>query len=335
MTRVAFYDWRFWALAAAAMLLASTFALSRVERDQQTYDVLAIVDITGSMLVRDMVVAGRPVSRLDAAKDALRQLASDLPCQSKFGLGVFTERRSFILFDPIEVCGDFAPLEIAIAELDWRMAWEADSLVTKGLHHAIELAGPLKANLIFMTEGQEAPPLPPGLGAPAFEGKPGEVAGLVVGVGSRTKSPLPKFDSEGREKGSYSADEIPQENRTGPPPPDAEQRPGYHPKWAPFGTGPPEGDEHLSSVRNEHLAAISGQAGLAYVELTATPRLIDAIQAHARGRKVPALTDLRPYAGFAALSLIALLYGLPLFRSWSARRANDGPSDVSTLGVAR
>jgi hypothetical protein len=88
-------------------------------------------------------------------------------------------------------------------------------------------------------------------------------------------------------------------------------------------------------VRYEHLAAISGQAGLAYVELTATPRLIDAVRAHANGRRVPALTDLRPYAGFAALSLIALLYGLPLFRSWSAQRSDDGPSEISTLGVAR
>ncbi len=144
-------DWRFWVLAAVAALLGATFLLSRVERVQQTFDILAVVDITGSMLVRDMVADGRPVSRLDAAKDALRQLALDMPCQSKLGLGVFTERRSFVLFDPIEVCGDFAPLEAAIAELDWRMAWEGDSMVTKGLHHAIDLARPLKANLIFFS----------------------------------------------------------------------------------------------------------------------------------------------------------------------------------------
>ena len=335
MTGVAARDWRFWLLAAVALLLGSTFFLSRVEREQQTYDVLAVVDITGSMLVRDMDVGGRTVNRLDAAKEALRQLASDLPCQSKFGLGVFAERRSFILFDPIEVCGDFAPLESAIAELDWRMAWEGDSMVTKGLHHAVELARSLKANLIFLTEGQEAPPLPPGLGAPAFEGQPGEVAGLVVGVGSRTKSPLPKFDSEGREKGTYSADEVPQENRTGPPPPDAEQRAGYHPKWAPFGTGPPEGDEHLSSVRYEHLTAIAGQAGLSYVELTATPRLIEAVRAYAKGRQVPALTDLRPYAGLIALSLLAVLYGVPLVRSWSARPSGGGPSSLSKFGATQ
>jgi mxaL protein len=334
MSRVALEDFRFWVLAAVAALLSLTFFLSRVERVQPIYDVFAVVDITASMLVRDMPSGGRTVTRLDAAKEALAQLASDLPCQSRLGLGVFTERRSFVLFNPVEVCGDFAPLEVAIQQLDWRMAWEGDSMVTKGLHHAITLAQSMKANVIFLTEGQEAPPLPPGLGAPAFEGKPGEVAGVVVGVGLRTKSPLPKFDNEGREKGTYSAEEVPQENRTGPPPPDAESRPGYHPKWAPFGTGPPEGDEHLSSVRHEHLVAIAGQAGLGYAELATAPRLMDAVRAHARARSLNVSTDLRPYAGVAALLLLTLLYSWPLMHLLARRRKPEAVSHQS-FGVAR
>lgn len=334
MSRVALRDVRFWVLAAIASLLALTYLLSRVQRVHQIYDVFAVVDITGSMLVRDMTAGGRPVTRLDSAKEALAQLASDLPCQSRLGLGVFTERRSFVLFSPVEVCGHFAPLEVAIQQLDWRMAWEGDSMVTKGLHNAVALAQSMSANLVFLTEGQEAPPLPPGLGAPAFEGKPGEVAGVVVGVGLRTKSPLPKFDDEGRERGTYGADEVPQENRTGPPPPDAESRPGYHPKWAPFGTGPPEGDEHLSSVRHEHLAAIAGQAGLGYAELATSPRLIDAVHAHGRAQSISASTDLRPYAGAAALLLLMLLYSWPLMRSLAGRRTADTASHHS-FGVAR
>jgi mxaL protein len=223
---------------------------------------------------------------------------------------------------------------VAIQQLDWRMAWEGDSMVTKGLHHAIALAQSMKANVIFLTEGQEAPPLPPGLGVPAFEGKPGEVDGVVAGVGLRTKSPLPKFDDEGREKGTYSAEDVPQENRTGPPPPDAESRPGYHPKWAPFGSGPPEGDEHLSAVRHEHLAAIAGQAGLGYVELATSPRLIDAVRAHAQARSLRALTDLRPYAGLAALALLALLYSWPLARAVARRRKTE-TVPYHSFGVAR
>lgn len=311
MNGIANKDLRFWGLLTAALLLVSTFFLSSIRAERQVYDALAIVDITSSMLVRDMTVDGRPATRLDAAKHALQDLLSDLPCQSRLGLGVFTERRSFVLFDPVEVCENFAPIEASIEALDWRMAWEGDSMVAKGIYHAIALAAPLNVNAIFLTEGQEAPPLPPGIGMPLFEGKPGDVAGLIVGVGSRSKSPLPKFDDEGHEKGFFREDEVPQENRTGPPPPDAESRPGYHPKWAPFGSGPPTGDEHLSSVRFEHLTAVAAATGLNYVELSAKPRLFEAIKAHARPRTTLVNIDLRPYAGFAVLAILALLFAWP------------------------
>ena len=38
----------------------------------------------------------------------------DIPCQSRLGLGVFSERRSFLLFNPVEVCGNYDALEGAI-----------------------------------------------------------------------------------------------------------------------------------------------------------------------------------------------------------------------------
>lgn len=315
-------DVRFVALLLAATLLAASVAISKVQRQRDVYDVLAFVDVTGSMLVRDMT-AGTPqaVNRIDAAKHALHDLLAALPCQSKLGLGIFTERRSFVLVDPVEVCENFAPLSGAIAALDWRMGWEGDSMVTKGLHNAISLAAPVKADVVFLTDGQEAPPLPPGSGPPEFEGKIGEVKGLVVGVGARSKSPIPKFDDEGRETGSYGADDVPQENRTGPPPPDAESRPGYHPKFAPFGSEPPTGDEHLSSVRFEHLTSISSKAGLAYVELSQTPDLMAAVARHAHTRSTTVEADLRPYtAGMALLCLIAA-YAWPRPHSGAVRRA--------------
>lgn len=315
-------DVRFLALLLAALLLLASLAVSKVQRQRDVYDILAFVDVTGSMLVRDMK-GGNPdaVSRIEASKQALHDLLAALPCQSKLGLGIFTERRSFVLVDPAEVCENFAPLSGAIAALDWRMAWEGDSMVTKGLHNAISLAVPVKADIVFLTDGQEAPPLPPGLGPPEFEGKLGEVKGLVVGVGARSKSPIPKFDDEGRETGSYGPDDVPQENRTGPPPPDAESRPGYHPKFAPFGTDPPVGDEHLSSVRFEHLTAIATKAGLAYVELSQTPDLMAAVSRHAHAKAIAVEADLRPFtSGMALLCLIAA-YAWPRPNSGAARRA--------------
>ncbi len=96
------------------------------------------------------------------------------------------------------------------------MAWEGDSYIAKGLYSAIELSASLKADVLFVTDGHEAPPLPAS-GLPPFEGKPGEVKGLIAGAGGRTKSPIPKFDDEGREIGVYGPEDVPQDNRHGLP----------------------------------------------------------------------------------------------------------------------
>ena len=176
----------------------------RINLTRDAYDVLAVVDITTSMNTRDVKSGGKSVSRLDAAKASLRETLAKLPCGSRLGLGIFTERRSFLLFDPIETCENFAAIDEAIAMLDWRMAWEGDSYVSKGLYSGIEIAKSLKSDLIFITDGHEMPPLPFS-GLSPFEGKPGDVGGLIVGVGSHTPTPLLKYDDEGREVGTYGA----------------------------------------------------------------------------------------------------------------------------------
>lgn len=314
-------DARLWALLAAVALTCLAIVAPRVTLTRDVYDLIAVVDITGSMNTRDMTVAGKPASRLDATKSALKRLLTDLPCQSRLGLGVFTERRSFLLFNPVEVCENFAPVETAIQELDWRMAWDGDSMIAKGFFQAVGFAEDLKADLIFATDGQEAPPLPGGgTIVPEFEGTPGKARGLLLGVGGREKVPLLKFDDEGHEIGTYAREDIPQENRTGPPPPDAHLRPGYHPKWAPFGTDPPGGDEHLTSVRSDHLAALAARVGFGHVDLIDNPDLLDAVEMHARTRPVEVAVDIRPLPAALALLFLIGLYGAPLFsRIYPAR----------------
>jgi mxaL protein len=304
---------RFWMLVAAIALTLLAFVVPRVTLERKVYDLVAFVDLTASMNTRDMTAGGKPQSRLEAAKAALERLISDLPCQSRLGLGIFTERRAFLLFNPVEVCENFAPLETAIQGLDWRMAWEGDSMVAKGLFHALTIAEDLKADIVFLTDGQEAPPLPGGgTLLPDLESTTGAVKGVVVGVGGHEKVPLPKFDDEGHEIGVYGPDDVPQENRTGPPPPDAYLRPGYHPKWAPFGNEPPKGDEHLTSVRSDHLATVAAKAGLAHRDLIDAPDLMPEISAEAHPRPVVVAVDVRPVPAGAALALIIALYTLPL-----------------------
>ena len=56
-------------------------------------------------------------------------------------------------------------------------------------------------------DGHEAPPLNPRY-RPAFDDKPGEVSGLIVGVGALQPSPIPKSDPMGRPLGYWGADDV-------------------------------------------------------------------------------------------------------------------------------
>ncbi|UMY16888.1 VWA domain-containing protein [Methylobacterium organophilum] len=296
-------DRRLQALGAALLLTLLAAFVPPLPLTRSGVAVLAVVDITGSMNVRDYTEGGKPVSRLDTAKAALRRLVADLPCGSRLALGLFTERRPFLLFTPIEVCADFAPLDGALAALDWRMAWEGDSRVAAGLHRAVAMAGELGTDLLFVSDGQETPP-PPSTDLPPFEGKPGAVRGLIVGAGGYALSPIPKYNDRGRETGFYAETDVQQENRFGPPPADAESREGYNPRNAPFGAAAARGTEHLSSVREAHLKALAAQTGLAYAHLDGPGGLAAPLAAAATPRPLPGRLDLRPFLGTAALALV-------------------------------
>jgi mxaL protein len=263
---IANWDRRMWLLLGALALTIAALIGFHLIRDQHAVNALAVVDITGSMNTRDMGKPPGSETRLQAARRALVDLIQNVPCQSKLGLGVFTERISFLLFEPVEICNSYDGLENALSELDWRMAWQGDSYIAKGLYSAIDIAASLKSDVIFLTDGQEAPPLP-FTGTPPFEGKPGDVKGLIVGIGGTEKSPIPKFDDDGRQVGVYGPSDVPQDNRIGAAPPGADKREGFNPRNAPFGALPESGDEHLTSVKTAHLQELAEKTGLNYVEL--------------------------------------------------------------------
>ncbi|MCJ2131861.1 vWA domain-containing protein [Methylobacterium sp. E-045] len=306
-------DRRFQLLAGALALVALTFVARPLPLTRNGVEILAVLDITGSMNVRDYVGAdGKPESRLETAKAALRNLVTSLPCGSRVALGLFTERRPFLLFAPIEVCADFAPLDGAIAAVDWRVAWEGDSRISAGLFRSVEMAADLGTDLVFITDGQEAPPLP-STGGPAFDGKPGAVRGLIVGAGAYALSPIPRYNDRGRETGFYGSGDVQQENRFGPPPADAESREGYNPRNAPFGAAAASGTEHLSSVREPYLKTLAQATGLTYAHLDGPTGLGPALVRAATPRPLPGSLDLRPVFGGIALALILAVFATPLF----------------------
>lgn len=286
-----------------------------LSRQRPLVDALVVVDITRSMNVRDM----NGVSRLEFARDALRNWIASRPCDSRIGLAVFTERRSLTLFEPIEVCPDFAAIDGSLQGLDWRMAWEGDSLISKGLNHALARAAELGVALVFVTDGHEAPPLPYD-GATAFRGEtPG---GIILGVGGDTPAPIPKFDDLGREIGFYEAEDLQHApTRMGAPPPDATDRPGYHARNNPYGESDLEGSEHLSRLQGDYLRELAAQRGLGYAPLSAGPTAIErALMVHASARQGIAFFSLSPVIGAFACVLLAGLWAASFFLIMTGRK---------------
>jgi mxaL protein len=287
-------------LLAAALLLLATFARPVWWLERPRFEHVVVLDVTQSMNVQDEVWQGRTMSRLDAAKAALRSAIESLPCGSKIGWAIFTEYRAYLLFTPVEVCAHRAELRGALARIDSRMAWSGNSEVAKGLHSAIGIARQLSGtpSLVFVTDGHEAPPLDPNQ-RPAFDDRPGEVAGVIVGVGALKPSPIPKSDALGRPLGFWAADDVPQTN---PHLPNRDLNGRDEVPAAALGAT--LGSEHLSSLREGYLRLLANENGMSFARVR-DDEIGVALRAPALSRPVKTTVDLRN--ALAALALLLLL----------------------------
>ena len=310
-------------LGGAALALAASFFDPGVTLQRPRFEHVVVLDVTQSMNVADMRLAGEPVSRLGYAKHALREALLQLPCGSKIGWAIFTEYRSFLLLAPIEVCANLDELRASLAQIGTPMAWAGNSEVAKGLHSALVIAKalPAKPSIVFITDGHEAPPLSPRF-RPAFDDKPGEVPGLIVGVGDLRPVPIPKSDPQGRPLGFWRADEVLQTD------PRSQGRGGsvQNETMADDGAvngpagasaaalGAMPGSEHLSALREGYLRLLAGEQGLAFTRLDAVPGLSLAWRAPALARLAPARADARVALAALALALLLVHFAVPWLR---------------------
>ncbi len=308
---------RFWFVFLALCLLVATLFRPFWNIERARPDVLFVLDITGSMNVRDYDFGGQPQSRLERAKVTIEQVLARLPCGSRAGLAVFSERRSFLLLEPVDICNNYGAIASTVARIDWRMAWEGDSHIATGLFNAIELAQSQGASVVFITDGHEAPPLP-SFGGPVFGGNPADTSGLLVGAGGNQLVPIPKFDESGHEIGFYGVHDVDQENRLGLPPTSMQDREGWHPRNAPFGAATATGNEHLSSLRRDYLNSLAQSTGLSYIDLTDVSSMLHAIESHAQYGSSVTQLDLRPYLG-ALSGVLLLLYYASAFGQFARR----------------
>ena len=314
-------DRRRWMLLLAALALAATFLSPSVKLPRRLFEHVVVIDVTQSMNVADQRVAGAPVARLTAVKHALHLALDELPCGSKLGWAIFTEHRSYLLLTPVEVCANRAELRATLARIDGRMTWSGDSEIAKGLHSGIvmakELAG--RPSLVFLTDGQEAPPVD-ARARRVFDDKPGDVSGLIVGVGELTPSPIPKLDPSGRPLGFWQADEVMQtdarsQSRGGSVEGERLADDGAAAVAVP-GLGATPGREHLSGLRDAYLRLLAQESGLAYMRLQEPSEFAAALRARTLARTVTAPVDGRVALAGLALALLLALELAPRWQRW-------------------
>ncbi|NOT84295.1 MAG: VWA domain-containing protein [Methylococcaceae bacterium] len=272
-----------------------------------TYNFTVIIDITRSMNATDYPADTQAISRLEHVKNTLRQLIAQLPCESKIGLGLFTERRSTLLFEPLEVCHSFAEIDAAISHIDWRMAWAADSNIAKGLLSTLDMLQNSDSQIIFITDGQEAPPVNPNYRAD-FSTLKNKAKGLILGAGGLAAVPIPKFDEQGKANGFYTVDDVPHRSSFGQSNLDPSQIEGYNARNAPFGSAAVKGTEHLTALHEDYLKQLATESGLAYARLTDLAALQETLQTGSLAIEKPVATDVRWQPALLALAMLALIY---------------------------
>jgi mxaL protein len=273
-------------LVALLLLLAALLLPPiSIPRDVQTY--LVFIDISQSMSVEDYELDGAPASRLDYTRRAVRRALLDLPCGSRIGLGAFTEYRTLLLLAPIEVCGNYDNLLTTLGYIDGRMRWKNSSEIAKGVSWSVRSARDIGegTQVVFVTDGQEAPPLRPNV-RPLFDDvKPGQVRGWIIGAGGDIPRPIPRTDRNGEPAGYWRAEDV-------------VQRSGE-------AKGGGAGSEHLSSLRETYLKEIAQRVGFEYARLTSIASLGESMRDARFAHREPVPTDLYWIPAAAWLLLLA------------------------------
>ena len=300
--------WPWLVLAFFLLGVAITYSTFRVAK--HTYRYLFVLDITQSMNVSDLELNDVAITRHQFAKSAIETALRNLPCGSEAGLAIFTAHRTFLMFTPVEICEHYRALSDMLEKVDWRMAWQARSEVAKGLYSAIDTAQQIEGDtrLVFLTDGHEAPPLNRDI-RPPFRAEPGSVTGFIAGVGGTVPNRIPHFDDHGNVVGYWSHEEVMQidiHSRGRAATVQDEAMVGIN--MANIARRIMLGQEHLSSLRENHLQELAAQTGLDYVRVDSPLKFVETLRNEKYARRTPVLSDMGWIP--ATLAFVCLSYCL-------------------------
>ncbi len=291
-------------LTAVLLGLAALFAglaiwLPPIDKESEVMDVMFVIDITQSMNVEDVVYQAQKVNRIDWSTSMVHEALQEMDCGSRAGLGIFSEYRSLILINPVEVCENYDVLVQALTRIDGPMAWAQASEVSKALFSLIKNVRKIKPSpaIVFLTDGHESPPLHETI-RPRFVGTPGAVPGVLVGVGGDELLPIPRRDKHGDVIGVWEVKDV-----------------LHHDVYVSSRFNMPGAEkqvaktEHLSSQKRAHLQGLAGIAGMDYIsDVLQAKAIISAVKKVANTRPQIVKYSLAPWFSLAALCLLVWVY---------------------------
>jgi mxaL protein len=143
--------------------------------------------------------------------------------------------------------------------------------------------------VIFISDGQEAPPLDP-TEPPSMpdDVQPGQVHGWIVGAGGDVPQRIPRSDADGHRVGYWAANDVVQLR-------------------SPDGRGI-LGAEHLSALREPHLKQLATRVGYSYMRLSRPDSIGAAMRDEHFVRRGSAPMNLYWIPALLALALLVVRY---------------------------
>ena len=182
-------------LAAALALLIVALFKPTVPVKRDIYSYLLVADISQSMNVKDMNIAGKTVSRMEYQQQLMHRIIGEMPCGTQVSIGLFAGVSVAALYTPIEVCENFAAIDDSINHLDWRMGWSGNSRLRESMVTMAKLirSFPEPAQVVYFSDGEETPRLHI-FNTKDLTGFQGGKDWLLVGIGSQKGTAIPKLD---------------------------------------------------------------------------------------------------------------------------------------------
>jgi len=264
------------------------------------YSYFIVLDITQSMNTADIKEHGKFISRMDYAKKMLSETLSGLPCGTKVGLGLFSGVNVVALYTPIELCENFSSLQDTLDHAQWRNAWTADSRIREGLLASAQVMNnfPEPAQLVFLTDGEEAPKLHAFNTRDLSTFQSGD-GWLIVGIGSLNGGAIPMYNDKNQHIGYWSHESM--QLAPGAAPIAAA---GILQRKSDLAESPQ--DRYVSKLAEPYLQSTSKEINAQYIRPENAHQLIDAMknQKPARREKAPFSLGwlMATLAGFVLLS---------------------------------